>query len=195
MTQFYLVRHGQTDWNVARRYQGHTDIPLNQVGTQQAQNLAEKLAADTFDAIFSSDLSRAVQTAEILGNRLHVMVCIDPRLREINHGIWEGMSLDEVKKKYADDFVRGAQDPTSIRAQGGESILEVAKRMAQSAREIQQAYPNGKVLIISHGLAVSTLYCQVKGISLNEVYQHIPDNTSPVIVTWDSKNPIETQEN
>ncbi|KAF0110405.1 MAG: putative phosphoglycerate mutase [Chloroflexi bacterium] len=184
MTEFWLVRHGQTDWNIARRYQGHADIPLNQVGIDQAFALAKLFAAETFIAIYSSDLSRASQTATIVGHRLGLSVFIDSRLREICQGDWEGMSLDEVKENYAADFSRGASDPSSTRAPGGESVSEVAARMAQVANEIQQKHPAGKVLIISHGLAVSTLYCQAAGISLTQVYHHIPDNAVPMIITW-----------
>jgi broad specificity phosphatase PhoE len=154
MTEMWLVRHGQTDWNIARRYQGQADIPLNQIGLEQAAFLAEELSSFQFDAIYTSDLSRAARTALIIANKLNLPVNSDRRLREINQGVWEGMSLDEVKEKYAVDFARGASDPASTRAPGGESVTEVAVRMAQAANEIHDQFPHGKVLVVSHGLAV-----------------------------------------
>ena len=184
MTSFLLVRHGQTDWNAARRYQGQSDIPLNQTGIDQAKSLAKKLTAEKFDAIYSSDLSRAYQTAVILADTLQLQVQQDRRLREICQGIWEGMSLDEVQEKYAEDFRRGAEDPAYSRAPGGESVAEVAARMSAAADEISRIYPGGRILIASHGLAVSALYCLAKNIPLNQVYDFIPENTVPLSVEW-----------
>jgi len=184
VTDFLLIRHGQTDWNAARLYQGQADIPLNQTGIQQARALAEKLNGEKFDAVYASDLSRAAQTASILVEKLGMPIQTDVRLREICQGIWEGMSLDEVQEKYADDFKRGAEDPAFSRAPGGESIAEVAERMTSAVTEITALYPAGRILLVSHGLAVSTLYCLANDIPLNQVYQYIPDNTAPLSITW-----------
>jgi broad specificity phosphatase PhoE len=184
MTEIWLVRHGQTDWNLARRYQGQTDIPLNQTGIDQGKTLAQKISEEKFDAIYASDLSRAAATAQLLADALHMTIHTDVRLREIHQGVWEGMSLDEVQEKYADDFKHGAEDPTYSRAPGGESVAEVAIRMASAADEIAQKHPNGKVLLVSHGLAVSTLYCQANNISLTRVYDYIPDNAVPIHIEW-----------
>lgn len=184
MTEFWLVRHGQTDWNLAGRYQGQSDIPLNQTGIEQARTLAQKLDGMSFDAIYSSDLSRAFQTASIAAEKLHLPVRKDRRLREICQGTWEGMSLQEVREKYIEDFDRGAADPTFSRAPGGESVLEVATRMAEAANDIHKNHPHGKILLVSHGLAVSTLYCQSNGISLTQVYKHIPDNAVATKIIW-----------
>jgi len=180
MIEITLVRHGQTDWNAARRYQGQADIPLNQVGIEQAKALALTIANEKYDAIYASDLSRAAQTAVILAETLHMPINTDRRLREICQGLWEGMSLDEVQEKYADDFKRGAEDPAFSRAPGGESVAEVAARMRAAADEIAANHPGGRILLVSHGLAVSTLYCQANGISLTQVYHYIPDNAVPL---------------
>lgn len=184
MTEFWLIRHGQTDWNARRIYQGQADIPLNEVGIEQARQLAERLKAERFDAIFASDLIRAVQTAEILAGDSKDAIQIDRRLREICQGAWEGLSLDEVQEKYADDFKRGFEDPAYSRAPGGESVAEVAARMAAAADEIAGLFPTGRVMLVSHGLAVSTLFCQANDIPLTEVYHHIPDNAVPLQIYW-----------
>src|SRR6185437_6606991 len=95
MTTLLLVRHGETDWNAERRYQGHADVPLNDRGVEQARELAEQLAGERIDAIYSSDLSRAHATAEIVGERLGVPVVTDPDLREIDVGAVEGLTFEE----------------------------------------------------------------------------------------------------
>src|SRR3954452_24611267 len=94
-TTLLLVRHGETDWNAEGRLQGHTDRPLNEYGRRQAKELAARLAGGHVDAIYASDLSRARETAEIVGERLGLTVVIDPDLRETNWGTWEGLTGDE----------------------------------------------------------------------------------------------------
>lgn len=184
MTQLLLIRHGQTDWNLARRYQGQTDIPLNPTGISQAEELANKLQKGQFDAIYSSDLSRAKQTAQIVSEKLGIPVTTDPRLREICKGIWEGMSFDEVKEKYAVALSQDNADPANSRTPGGETVAEVAARMAASADDISMQHPQGSVLVVSHGLAVSTLYCQANKVPLSKVYQFIPENAVPIKIEW-----------
>ena len=190
MTDFLLVRHGQTDWNAARLYQGQADIPLNEIGIEQAINLARQLAGQVYVALYASDLKRAVLTATILAQPLGLEINIDVRLREICQGAWEGLSFDEVQEKYAEDFKHGFEDPTYSRAPGGESVAEVAARMAAAANDIARLHPEGPVLIVSHGLAVATLYCQANGIPLNEVYHHIPENAVPLSITWPPREGI-----
>jgi len=95
MTTLLLVRHGETDWNAERRWQGHADVPLNERGREQARALAEQLAGESVDAIYSSDLSRARDTADILGARLDVPVVVDADLREIDVGPVEGLTAEE----------------------------------------------------------------------------------------------------
>src|SRR5687767_15606813 len=95
-THLTLIRHGETDWNAMRRYQGHAPVPLNEAGREQARLAASHLVRGGFDRIFSSDLWRARETAEIIGNVLQLSVEPDQRLREINVGHWQGLSHDEI---------------------------------------------------------------------------------------------------
>ncbi|MHC1740190.1 MAG: histidine phosphatase family protein [Anaerolineaceae bacterium] len=187
MTEIWLVRHGQTDWNKTGRFQGQTDIPLNSTGIQQARELALKLSQVKFAAIFSSDLSRASQTAVIASEKLHLPILTDARLREICQGKWEGMSLAEVREKYEIDLTQADESPETSRAPGGESVQEVANRMALAADAIVRQLPNGKVLLVSHGLAVAALYCLANNISLTHVHTYIPENATPLIIQWPRK--------
>lgn len=184
MTEFVLVRHGQTDWNVARRYQGQLDIPLNAEGIRQAEVLADVIAAETFDAIYSSDLKRALQTAALVQRGRNIAVIPDARLREIGFGEWEGTCLDDIRTTYPQRFTQSAQDPTISLAPGGESVSAVAARTIAFANEISGIFPRGNVLVVTHGLALATLICHVEGIPLTEAYRVVPDNAQPQQIHW-----------
>jgi broad specificity phosphatase PhoE/GNAT superfamily N-acetyltransferase len=184
VTEFWLVRHGQTDWNVEGRYQGQSDIPLNPTGLEQARRLAQSLNGLSFDAIYSSDLARAHQTALEIARVVGKPVYVDRRLREICQGEWEGQKLEEIKANFGRIAPQSPRDPLNDRAPGGESTLEVAQRVAQCAMEIADQQPYGKILIVSHGFALATLICQAHGIPLERVYTRIPDNAAPEVIAW-----------
>jgi probable phosphoglycerate mutase len=135
VTTLLLVRHGETDWNAGRRWQGHTDVPLNARGREQAHALAEQLVAEPPDAIYASDLSRARETAEIAGARLGLPVVTEPDLREIDVGSREGLTADEVGDRPWD----------------GEPHEAHAVRVLRALRGIAAAHPGGRVLVVAHG--------------------------------------------
>ena len=184
MTKLCLIRHGQTDWNLEGRYQGQSDVPLNEKGLAQAQSLIEKLNGHSFDAIYSSDLIRAWQTAEPIANLLGMNVQIDVRLREINQGRWEGVLVDDIKARYAKIWSQRTVDPASVRPPGGETVREVAERVYAALDDISRLFPTGRVLIISHGLSIATAICRDKGITVGQAYTVIPDNVQPVWMEW-----------
>ena len=187
MSELWLIRHGQTDWNLEGRYQGQSDIPLNPTGLAQAEAFAASLDGQHFSALYSSDLRRAFQTAEAIARHTGLAVIPEPRLREIHQGQWHGRTLDEVRAIYNESAQaqRWQIDPEAARAPGGESVLEVSQRMAAAANAIARAHPGQRVLVVSHGLALATLVCQSSGIPLSEVYSHIPDNTQASVIEWD----------
>ena len=185
MTRFCLIRHGQTDWNLEGRYQGQGDVPLNETGRAQAWALAETLKGQTFAAIYSSDLKRAKETADIVAAMLHMPVRLDRRLREINQGEWEGQLVDVIRDRYNEIWQQRKADPESVSAPGGETVGQVAARVREALCEIAHLYPDSPVLIASHGLALATAICKVRGIPLGRAYDAIPDNAEPVWVDWD----------
>lgn len=187
MAQLVLIRHGQTDWNLEGRYQGQADIPLNATGLAQAEVLAEKLGGQGWTGLYASNLQRALQTAGIVGARLGLPIQIDTRLREICQGEWEGQLYQAVVERYAraaEGVPMASRTPADVRPPGGESVAEVAERVASAADDIARRHPGGPVLIVGHGLALTTLICRVQGIPLGEVYAHIPENTHPVTIEW-----------
>lgn len=188
-SDLWLVRHGITDWNVEGRYQGQSDTPLNETGLAQAQALAQELQAEqaagkTFSAIYSSDLRRASATAQILADALGLTVRLDPRLREINQGEWEGKEYRTIVAQYRELLSVRAQDALAYRAPGGESTLEVAERVRAAADDIAAAHPAEIVLVVSHGVALACLIAQATGKGLQNVYSMLPNNTHPVQIQW-----------
>ncbi|HEV7133000.1 MAG TPA: histidine phosphatase family protein [Gaiellaceae bacterium] len=150
MTTLLLVRHGETDWNAEGRLQGHTDRPLNDFGRRQAAALAERLAGDPIDAIYASDLSRARETAEILGARLGLPVVLEPGLRERNWGTWEGLTGSERDRV---EYI-------------GEAPDEHAERVLAAVRAIAERHPHGRVLVVTHGGSLRRVQAAAYGMAL-----------------------------
>ncbi len=137
-TTFYLVRHGQTNWNVDNKLQGHTDIPLNETGREQAYELRRQFERVPFELCFTSDLQRALETAEILSTPHEVKVVIDPRLRERSFGAWEGRLVSELKT--------APTQPTCV-----ETYEAVQDRVLPFFQEIANLHPGATILVVAHG--------------------------------------------
>jgi broad specificity phosphatase PhoE len=186
VTDLWLVRHGLTDWNIEGRWQGHADIPLNQTGLEQARRLAIKLAESgrTFQAIYSSDLKRAYQTAQEIAKSLDLPVHKDRRLREISKGDWEGLLVSQVSELSNEATRQRQEDPLYSRAPNGESLVEVAARLSLAADEIARAHPVGPVLVVTHGLALAALLCLANHWPLQEAYDRVPGNAAAQVINW-----------
>lgn len=190
MTNFCLIRHGQTDWNLEGRYQGQSDVSLNETGLSQARELVLKFADYRFAAIYSSDLSRALETARIVADPLDLTVTVDERLREINQGEWEGLLVKTIRDRYDRLWQNRVVDPASIRPPGGETVEEVAQRAYVALDEIAEHHPTENVLIVSHGLTLATIICKAKGVPIGLAYQMIPNNALPTWVEWPVKEGV-----
>lgn len=188
MTRICLVRHGQTDWNLEGRYQGQSDVHLNNVGRMQAYSAAGKLQAACFAAIYSSDLARARMTAEIIGNCLQLPIKLDPRLREIDQGEWEGQLTEILKQRYGELWQARVIDPANVRPPGGETVREVALRVYAALDAIAALGSRLPFLVVSHGLAIATAICRVQGVPIAQAYSRIPENAEPVWIEWNGRS-------
>ena len=146
MLELWLVRHGETVWNASRRWQGHSDVPLNEIGRAQALRLQRPLAGLTFDAVWTSDLSRARETAEIAlpGQGLQV----DARLREMNFGRWEGRTFAELSPDDQARLQMWVTDPTAFGAPEGETWGDMMSRVSGWAADLPTA---GRMAVFVHG--------------------------------------------
>ncbi len=129
LIRLLLVRHGVTIWNQQIRYQGHHDVPLGDEGRAQAERLAARLAGESIDAVYTSDLARARETAEVATRRHGVRLTETPALREMCFGAWEGMRYDEIAVTARDHWEAWIRDPVGVRPPGGESLEQVRARI------------------------------------------------------------------
>jgi len=148
-TTILLARHGETEWNRERRWQGHADQHLNDLGREQARLLAETLALDPPQALYSSDFARARETAEIVGEALGLSATLEPRLREVDVGEWSGLTMDEVHRLYPDGVRRRSEGGTGW--QTGESFEAMELRVVEALYAIASAHRSERVLVVTHG--------------------------------------------
>lgn len=150
MTTILLARHGETDWNRDGRWQGWADPPLNDTGRTQARALAEQLRATPFDAVYSSDLRRARETAEIVAAPHAVPVVADPGLREIDIGSWSGLTRAEIDER----FPAGERPDGETRDRHTARVLEAVERIAREN-------PGRRILLVTHGGTMRALHGHV----------------------------------
>lgn len=160
MTTVYLVRHGATEWNHSRRAQGTADIDLNDNGHAQAEEAAMRLADAPLDAVFSSDLKRAFDTARPIAAKHGLEVNVDGRFREIDQGEWTGLHVDEIARRWPNEW--GPARHYSKRP-GGESPTEVRKRALEGLKAAVERFPAGSIVVVSHGGTIRTMSAEALG--------------------------------
>jgi broad specificity phosphatase PhoE len=166
VTTVYLARHGESDWNAANRFQGHSDRPLTEEGRRQAEALAELVAAENVDAIYSSPLIRALETARIVAARTGLEVIELDGLREVNTGSWSGLSREEVRERFPEGFERWIAGGSGW--EDGETYEEMAERTLEAVSRIAEAHPGGRVLVVSHGGPIRAIQAAANGMDIHE---------------------------
>ncbi len=184
VTRLYLVRHGETDWNKNLKYQGHRDIPLSDEGIAQARKIALRLSTEKFDSAYASDLSRAMQTAQIITSFHQLEVMALPELRETNFGLWEGLTYREIDEQFHDIMKGWRSNPRETKIPGGESLGEVADRCWAGLNRVLDENPGGNVLVVAHGGIIRIAVATVLGMNLNEYWKIRQDNVSLNIIEF-----------
>lgn len=163
----YLVRHGQTDGNAEGRSQGHREVPLNARGRQQAAAIGERLRDHPLVAVYASPLGRSVATAEAIAAPHGLQVRLDARLAELDHGLLDGLTGEELRRDHAGFLARWRDDdPADLAMPGGESMGDAQRRMVAATEAIAAEHPDGEVAVVSHNLATRAFLCYALGVPL-----------------------------
>ena len=170
MLKLFLIRHGETEWNRIGRLQGHSDTNLSPEGLQQAQIFVKHLPFQHVDAIYSSDLSRAVETAKVIADKFNLPVKKMPILREMNYGIWEGRDIAELIEESPKEFGKFFTDPERCHPPRGETFLECQARLMIGIREIIADHDNQNVVVVSHGAAIRLIISAALDIPIHRLW-------------------------
>ncbi len=189
MKRLFLIRHGETDGSAQLRYFGHTDIELNQQGIQQVHDLSERLSHEPIDSIYSSDLRRAFQTAEIIARSSGHRVVRTQALREINLGDWEGLTFEEIRAKDEEMVRRWIVEFETFRMPNGESVPEFKARVEREIDHIIAGNPESNVLVVTHGGVTRIAICYLLGWSLSSFWCLRQDTGCLNIIDFESGKP------
>lgn len=182
MIKILLVRHGQTVWNLAGKFQGKTDVELTEDGLRQAQMLADRFPVDRVDEIYCSDLKRAHDTAKAIGAKFGVAVIPSAELREINFGEWESLTYQEICAKWPENMEDFWKNPAKLTVPGGETFLQVQQRAMRKIEEIIAANDTKEgdryIVIVAHGGINRSILAGFLGMPINNVWRISQYNTA-----------------
>jgi len=157
-TRVLVIRHGETDWNVGARIQGHTDIPLNARGIEQARRLALALEGEELHAVYSSDLARTRETARALAQARGMPLVEDAALRERHFGAFEGYTFDEIEQRWPDQSLRWRRRDPGFGPEGGESLEVFYERCVAAAERFAAAHAGQTIALVAHGGVLDCWY-------------------------------------
>lgn len=177
----FLVRHGVTLWNQEFRYQGQTDIELSAAGRSQALAVADYLNRQGIQALYCSDLSRCLQTAGIINERLGLEITVEPRFREIAFGIWEGLTYAEAKERYPEQVWEWIYNTVNFQIPQGESFFQVMERAGAAWEDIIRQ-PVNSVAIVTHGGVIRALLHKMGFMANNEFWGDVLKPASITVV-------------
>ena len=180
-TTVILVRHGASTWNEVKRWQGQGDPPLGELGQSQARRVAERLRPEPITTLYASDLQRALETAQIIGQTLGLEPQVEPRLRELDVGVWSGLTLEEIGERHPEQF-KSWQNYEEIRPGGGELFAEMQQRSVAALEEIIAAHPGETVCAVTHGGIVYAIRGHVLGLRMGaKMFRELPPNRNTAL--------------
>jgi alpha-ribazole phosphatase len=178
MIKLFLVRHGETDWNINYRFQGQTDVPLNEKGREQAEAITQRLASQEIQAIYASDLSRAWDTAVTIAANHKIEISPEPRLREASFGQWEGSTYAEILTLDPAAIKAWREDIANFSPPGGEILNQIAERVNAVYQEIIANHADQNILLVAHGGSLQILICLLIGLPVENFWQFNLDHCS-----------------
>ena len=168
-TKVILIRHGETDWSYQKRYCGFTDIDLNEKGRQQARRLLKRLSKEKIHKVYSSDMKRTLQFAKIVFKDLPAEELLD--LREMNFGIFEGLTYKDIMEKYPKVYREWLGNPLDIIVPRGESLKTLVRRVRKALKRILSQNSDKKVAVFTHGGPIRVILCDILELDLKEVWK------------------------
>ena len=186
MTKVIFIRHGQTEWNVTGRYQGQSDVKLTEEGKEQAEKLADNFPVAKVDAIYASDLCRAMVTAETIAAKFGLKVQAEPAFRELSFGDWEGLTYQQIVDKWEEAMANFLQHPDILEIPGGESFPAVQQRAMKRLNELIEKHDGQTIVVVAHGAVLRTLLTAALHMPLQYLWSIRQFNTAVNIVRYDS---------
>ncbi len=188
-TRLFLIRHGATTLTAEDRFAGSTDVELSEIGQEQAEALARRLADDHLTAVYTSPLRRTVATATIIGRPHGLTPILRDGLREIDHGRWEGLRRADVEREFADEYTAWEEDPYIFAPAGGESGISVLARALPVIREIVLQHSGENVAVVSHKATIRLIISSLLGFDARG-YRDRLDQSPACLNVLDFKNPV-----
>ncbi len=189
MSYIYIVRHGQSLGNLKGGFAGHTDYPLSELGHKQARLSADFLKDEHIEAVISSPLSRAMQTAAPFASDRGIEIIPNEKFIEMNFGEWEGMAIQEVEEKYDGAFTVWKTEMYKTVCPGGESTVECYNRAVSALKEIAKEYDGHDILITTHGAVIKCLCCFLHGMPIEKLQDIVwADNASVTKLEYKNGN-------
>lgn len=184
MTKVYLVRHGQTAWNVGEIFRGRADIPLDETGRREAELAGEALRGKTMDAVYSSPLSRSLETAHQIAKLHNVTVQPLEPIIDISYGEWEGLSNDQVREKYPDLHRLWREHPHEVRFPGGESLDEVRVRTMTAVERFLIKHQDQTIVLVAHRVPNKVICCALIGLDNSHFWRIQQDTACTNLFTY-----------
>ena len=188
MIRIVLVRHGQTEWNKFERFRGRVDIDLDETGRKQAEAAAEKIAQWEISAIYSSPLKRTMSTAQFAADRLGLAVQPLEEINDMDFGEWQGLSIEETRRKYSSLFDLWRYRPEKLEIPGAETLEDVRKRALAAIDEVMAKHEDETIALVSHRVVCKVLLCHVLGLDNSHFWQIAQDTTAiNLFEIWDGR--------
>jgi len=190
MKKLYLVRHGESEWNKLKKVQGQKDILLTERGVEQAKLIGKRLKEEGIEKIYTSDLKRAYDTASIIGEILKIEVIPLKELREINFGIWEGLTSDIINSEFSKEHELWLKKPEQLKIEGAESIIDLQLRAMKGVNKIINDNNINNILIVSHSATLKTIILGLLNMDISHFKNITLNNVSLSIIEFRQYNRV-----
>ena len=186
----YIVRHGQTEWNLLGKTQGHGNSDLTPKGIEQAELLADSMTKYPIDYIYSSDLGRAYQTADIIGNKLNIEIEKTEALREMNFGTWEGRIIKDIIEEDPELYKMWRNEPHLAKIPQGETLSQIKERTDAFIKEINEKYDGKHIVLVTHSLCARIMLLSFLDSDVKNIYRINQANTALNIIELRDYGPV-----